>query len=237
MPSIVAYRKATDEFAVYSARLPEGAEELATLDGLTFVSLPDGAVLPAEQPSGIQFNADPITTSLLGRLVRSSPLAIAARRTAEDDVANGRRTRAQANTAVRVRMRELALGMTRRVAVDTIRAEAERRKLQGGFAAPALPNGTVRWLPISAYVIAMLAAAKQATNAQVAGAKILALDGIAYPLNAARAAGAFDAMWTMAALIDDAADAAVAALPTTAAALEDYDFAAIPWPAQYVPAV
>lgn len=32
------------------AQLPEGALELCTLDGLAYVSMPDGAVLPAQHP-------------------------------------------------------------------------------------------------------------------------------------------------------------------------------------------
>jgi hypothetical protein len=61
MPSIASYRKYTDSLISRTLRLPEDPEthrplgtELATLaDGTTYVSLPDGAVLPAEQPPEI----------------------------------------------------------------------------------------------------------------------------------------------------------------------------------------
>jgi hypothetical protein len=232
MTTLYAYQKATDDYTTYSATLPEGATELATIDGTTYFAAPDAAVLPQPQPQQIQIEAPAITLQLLQRLDRASPAAAAARRQAEDDVASGAKTRAQANNALRVRMRELGLTLTRKVAVNTLRQEAERRKVRGGFAAPALANGTVRWLPIDAYTVAALAAAKQATAVQVSGAKLIALDGNAYPLTAARVTGCLDAMWVMLALIDDAADAAIASLPATVAELEAFDFGGVAWPAQ-----
>jgi hypothetical protein len=232
MPSIVAYRKATDDYTTYSARLPEEAEELATLDGVTYVVLPDNVALPADQPQEIDFEDTIITVPLLRRLAQVSPLAAGARKQADADVAAGRRTRNQADNDVRLRLRQLCLRLTRPVAVATIRAAAERCKLRVGFAAPALPNGTVRWLPISPLVIATLGAAKQATAAQVAGLKLLSVDGLAYPLTLARVNGALDAMWARMQVIDDLADATIAALPTGPIALEAFDFAAIPWPQQ-----
>jgi hypothetical protein len=54
MPSIIAYRKVIDEVTTHSLRLPLGEDgqllgtELATVDGVTYVSLPDGAVLPEQ---------------------------------------------------------------------------------------------------------------------------------------------------------------------------------------------
>ena len=48
-------------------RLPEGAQhqrlgtELATIDGVTYVSLPDGATLPTEQPSEISASIATVT--------------------------------------------------------------------------------------------------------------------------------------------------------------------------------
>lgn len=232
MPSIVAYRRATDDYTTYSARLPDGAEELATLDGVTYVSLPDGVAMPADQPEQIEFDDAVVTVPLLRRISNASPLAAGARKAADADVAAGRRTRAQANNDVRLRMRALGLTMSRAVAVATIRDAAERNKVKVGFPAPALPNGVVRWLPISPQVIAVLGAARQATAAQVAGIKLLSTDGLAYPLTAARVTGALDAMWARLQVIHDLADASIAALPTTAAELEAYDFAAIPWPQQ-----
>ena len=188
--------------------------------------------MPADQPQEIDFEDAVLTVPLLRRLNAQSPLAQAARKRADADVAAGLRNRAQANTDVRQRMRALGLTMTRAVAVTTIRSAAEQNKLRVGFAAPALPNGTVRWLPISPQVIAVLSAARQATAAQVAGLKLLSVDGEAYPLTAARVASALGALCARLQGIDDLADAAIAALPTTPAELEAYNFAAIPWPQQ-----
>ncbi len=54
MASIVGYRKASDQYSTYRLATPHGAEctELCEIDGITYVSLPDGVVLP-EQPSQI----------------------------------------------------------------------------------------------------------------------------------------------------------------------------------------
>jgi hypothetical protein len=52
MPSIVAYRKASDAYTTFTLATPEGCTELCTIDGVTYVSLPDGAALP-EQPAEI----------------------------------------------------------------------------------------------------------------------------------------------------------------------------------------
>jgi len=72
MTSIVAYRKATDAWTTYTLALPDnqadpaGGEdlrctELCTLDGVTYVAVPDGITLP-EQPAQI---ADTVTTVIL----------------------------------------------------------------------------------------------------------------------------------------------------------------------------
>lgn len=47
MPSIYTYRKVCDHYATHELRLPDGAIELATVDGLTYVSVPDGVALGA----------------------------------------------------------------------------------------------------------------------------------------------------------------------------------------------
>lgn len=63
MTSIVAYRKATDAWTTYTLALPDnqadpdGGEdlrctELCTLDGVTYVAVPEGVTLP-EQPAQI----------------------------------------------------------------------------------------------------------------------------------------------------------------------------------------
>lgn len=46
MPRIIRYRKHTDATTTYQVALPEGAIELCELDGLTYVTLPDGMTLP-----------------------------------------------------------------------------------------------------------------------------------------------------------------------------------------------
>lgn len=69
MPSIISYRKYTDALISRTLRLPEEATthgpvgtELATLaDGLTYVSLPDGAVLPLDQPDEIEASIQVVT--------------------------------------------------------------------------------------------------------------------------------------------------------------------------------
>lgn len=52
MPSIISYQKAYDATTTYQLALPDGATELCTINGTTYVTLPDGAKLP-EQPKQI----------------------------------------------------------------------------------------------------------------------------------------------------------------------------------------
>lgn len=62
MGYIVSYRKAYDTFTTYQLRLPDGvdAAELCTLDGVTYVSVPDGTVLPP-QPEQIAASVATVT--------------------------------------------------------------------------------------------------------------------------------------------------------------------------------
>ncbi len=59
MPYIVSYRKHIDAVITRELRLPQGemhqsiGTELATIDEITYVSLPDDALLPANQPAEI----------------------------------------------------------------------------------------------------------------------------------------------------------------------------------------
>lgn len=72
MPTIISYRKYIDIQLTRELRLPLDADqhpvgtELATLaDGLTYVCLPAGAVLPAEQPAEILASIiNPVTLTL-----------------------------------------------------------------------------------------------------------------------------------------------------------------------------
>ena len=57
MPSIVSYQKHVNEYTTITLRGPEGMDqpnitELCTLDGITYMSVPDGVILP-EQPAEI----------------------------------------------------------------------------------------------------------------------------------------------------------------------------------------
>jgi hypothetical protein len=70
MPSIVSYQKFIDALRTVELRLPEGERlerigtELCTLDGLTYVSLPEGVELPANQPPEIADTiTDPVTVT------------------------------------------------------------------------------------------------------------------------------------------------------------------------------
>lgn len=68
MPSIVSYQKHIDSIRTVEIRLPEDATllqrigtELATIDGITYVSLPDGVTLPATQPEEIAASIQTVT--------------------------------------------------------------------------------------------------------------------------------------------------------------------------------
>ena len=84
MPSIFAYRQVTDAYTTYQLRLPDGGIELATVDGLTFVSVPDGPALPAEQPAQIAPSLVLLTDEQVAQLRDVSPYGrLVARRVAE----------------------------------------------------------------------------------------------------------------------------------------------------------
>lgn len=68
MPTIVSYQKYIDAAITREIRFPDDpvsrsylGVELATLEGLTYVSLPDGAMLPAEQPAEIAASIQTVT--------------------------------------------------------------------------------------------------------------------------------------------------------------------------------
>lgn len=68
MPIIYSYQKYIDRLISRTLRLPEESTthsligtELATVDGITYVSLPEGAVLPSEQPDEIAASIQQIT--------------------------------------------------------------------------------------------------------------------------------------------------------------------------------
>ena len=78
MTSIVSYQKYIDSDRTVEIALPEGENnqrvgtELATVDGVTYVSLPDGAVLPA-QPEEITVTPVTLTPELKASISDASP--------------------------------------------------------------------------------------------------------------------------------------------------------------------
>jgi hypothetical protein len=84
MPYIVSYQKFIDALRTVELRLPEGERlerigtELCTLEGVTYVSLPDGAALPENQPEEIADSiVDPVTVTeeLRYQILGASPHA------------------------------------------------------------------------------------------------------------------------------------------------------------------
>lgn len=75
MPSIYSYRKVTDATTTYLMRLPEAATELATVDGLTYVSVPESTAILADQPSQITPQLVTLTAELKDAIKAASPHA------------------------------------------------------------------------------------------------------------------------------------------------------------------
>lgn len=79
MTYIVSYQKHFNELTTKTIVLPEATEghgtigtELATIDGITYVALPDGAVLP-EQPVEITVSPVDLTPELKVAISEASP--------------------------------------------------------------------------------------------------------------------------------------------------------------------
>lgn len=71
MPSIFSYRKYTSAQISRTLRLPEDdvthspiGTELATIDGVSYVSLPDGVTLPPDQPPKIAASIQVVTLTV-----------------------------------------------------------------------------------------------------------------------------------------------------------------------------
>jgi len=80
MTYIVSYQKFIDSQRSVEITLPTDSEthqrigdELATVDGVTYVALPDGAVLPT-QPSEITVTPATLTAELKAAIASASPL-------------------------------------------------------------------------------------------------------------------------------------------------------------------
>jgi len=81
MPSIVSYRKYIDKNITRELNLPLDEDhrrlgtELATLDGITYIALPDGAALPDDQPAEIADSIESVTLTptLIADLKAASP--------------------------------------------------------------------------------------------------------------------------------------------------------------------
>ena len=74
MTYIVAFRKASDAYTVYSLIAPEGSIELCTLDGETYAAIPGGAELPEQhaQVAG-SVRVVELDTELRERIKAASP--------------------------------------------------------------------------------------------------------------------------------------------------------------------
>lgn len=93
MTSIVSYQKFINSERTVEIVLPEDAEthqrlgtELATVDGVTYVSLPDGAVLPA-QPDEIAVTPVELTPELKIAISDASPFVRMIRSMVADKIA------------------------------------------------------------------------------------------------------------------------------------------------------
>lgn len=80
MAKILSYRKVTDEYTTYTLREPDYGEEddhiteLCTINGVTYVSVPDGMELP-EQPEQIAETLQEVelTDDLRKQIKKASP--------------------------------------------------------------------------------------------------------------------------------------------------------------------
>lgn len=82
MPKIISYQKTSDAYTTYELRMPDaqGAEgeiyctELGTIDGLTYVSVPDGVTLPEQLPQvAATLQTATLTAEMRAQLKATSP--------------------------------------------------------------------------------------------------------------------------------------------------------------------
>ncbi len=92
MTSIVSYQKFIDAQRTVEIKLPEAengqriGSELATIDGVTYVSLPEGAVLPA-QPEEITVTPVELTPELKLAISDASPFVRMIRQMVSEKIA------------------------------------------------------------------------------------------------------------------------------------------------------
>lgn len=72
MTTIYAYQKVPTEFSIVQMAVPEGSTELCTLDGITYVAIPDDAELP-DQPEEIVTAPAVLTPELKAQIKAASP--------------------------------------------------------------------------------------------------------------------------------------------------------------------
>jgi hypothetical protein len=96
MPTIYSYQKYIDNFTTRYIKLPESLElhgqigtELAVLNGLTYVCLPDGYTLPVDQPVEIASSivAVKLTPELSAAIAAASPHVALIRTRVKDKIA------------------------------------------------------------------------------------------------------------------------------------------------------
>lgn len=79
MTSIIKYQKITDEFTVHQLREPDYAAdaerctELCTIDGITYVAVPDTVILPDDQPALITVEVVTLSDELRTQIKAISP--------------------------------------------------------------------------------------------------------------------------------------------------------------------
>lgn len=69
--TIYAYTKYQDEYTTYLLNVPEGATELATIEGVTYVHCSDP--LPEDQPEQITVTTPALTGELIEQIKAASP--------------------------------------------------------------------------------------------------------------------------------------------------------------------
>lgn len=69
--TIYAYTKHQDEYTTYLLNVPEGATELATIEGVTYVHCSDP--LPEDQPEQITVTTPALTGELIEQIKAASP--------------------------------------------------------------------------------------------------------------------------------------------------------------------